>query len=201
MIFLSGCTQYYPNAKLPIENTSKRFADELSIKIKLIGPIDDSIFNDYSKFKNVIKKINELIIITNENIQTEIPEVGSSISDFERFNEVKIVLKYSPLIDPYNQLYESAKKLPSENTTDYDQFYSDLGRFSLEICVLESQMSYKIAYRTTGEIAYNFKLYKFTPYIGNEGYRILLSEIHWSLRGRIENQTSGIINYFINKTF
>jgi len=196
-IFFAGCSQSILNDKT---SPDKKIADELSTQIKTIGPIDDSIFYDYAKFKDFIIKINHLISIINENLQTEIPEIGSTISDFEKIKGMRTVLKYSPIINPYNQLYGSAIKLPSEKKTDYDQFYLDLGKFSVDICFIESKISYKLAYKATGDIAYKFKLYKFVPYVGYEGYRIMLSGIHWYLRGRIDNQSQEIMNFLLNQT-
>jgi hypothetical protein len=196
-IFLAGCSQPATNENaLP----GKKIADELSSQIRTIGPIDDSIFEDYSKYQDGIKKVNQLTRIINDKIKTEIPEVGSTISDFEKFKEIKIVLQYTPLVEPYNQLYQSSLKLPSENKTDYNSFYTDIGIFSLEVCIIESKMSYKIAYKTTGELASNFKLYQLSPYIGDEGYKVLLSEIHWSIREQIDNQTKVLSNFLINIT-
>lgn len=195
-IFLAGCSQPATNENAP----GKKIADELSSQIRTIGPIDDSIFEDYSNFQEGIKKVNQLTRIINEKIKTEIPEIGSTLTDFEKFKEIKIVLQYAPLVEPYNQLYESSLNLPSENKTDYNFFYTDLGKFSLEVCIIESKMSYKIAYKTTGELANYFKLNQLSPYLGDEGYKVLLSEIHWSIREEIDDKTKVLSIFLINIT-
>jgi len=197
-VIIGSCVQPSSFEKIPLNN--KQLANELSIHIKKIGPIDESFFDDYSKFKEYVNKINQLTWIINEKIGVEIPEIGSALSDFEKIKEFKLVLKYIPLLDPYNKLYESSLNLPSDQDKDYETFYANLGEFSFEVCILESQISYKFAYKATGDIAYNFKLYKLVPYIGNEGYSILLSEIHWSIREKFEKQTKSLSKIFFNIT-
>lgn len=179
-----------------VSDTKKEIANDLSAQIKNIGKIDSSIFEDNSKFLDTSKKINTFIRIMNEKIETKLPELDTSSSDFEK---IKGILKYSPLIGSYNELYESAYLLPSENDSDYTNFYIDLTRFSLDFAMLESQLSYRISYRATGEIATQFGLEKLAPYIGYKAYGAILSGIHWTFRGVIDNETGDLFNAIQNQ--
>lgn len=174
----------------------KEIANELSEKIKITGKIDSSLFDDYSKFQDTIGKINRIVRIVNEKTGTTIPEMTTSSSDYEKF---KILLKYSPLIGSYDDLYESATILPSMNDSDYNNFYIDLTKFSFDFGILQSQVSYHVAYRATGEIASTFGLKALTPYIGNEAYSAILSGVHWTFRGVIDNQTDVFFNFVKNQ--
>jgi len=109
---IAGCT-------VPHSDTGKEIANKLSTEIKLTGPLDSSIFDDFSKFQDWVGHINTIIGIMNEELHTKIPDIGSSSSDYEQF---KRLLKYSPLIGSYNNLYNSAILLPSDNDSDYTNF-------------------------------------------------------------------------------
>ena len=108
---IAGCTTTTTISK-------REIADELSAKIKSIGKIDSSIVDDYNNFQDTIRKINTIIRIMNEKIGTKLDEIGTSSSDFENF---KKVMRYSPLIGSYDDLYESSCRLPSTIDSDYDR--------------------------------------------------------------------------------
>ena len=108
-------------------------------------------------------------------------------------------MKYSPLIGTYDDLYESSCALPSENDSDYDSFYIDLTKFSFDFGMLNAQLSYHISYRATGEIASLFGLESLAPYIGYKAYGAILSGIHWTFRGAIDNETENIFNLVKNQ--
>jgi len=187
---IAGCTK-------TTTSTSKReIANELSAKIKSIGKIDSSIVDDYNKFQDTIGKINTIIRVINEKIGTKLEEIGTSSSDFEKF---KRLMRYSPLIGSYDDLYESSCRLPSTIDSDYDRFYIDLTKFSLDYGMLNAQLSYHISYRATGEIATRLGLERLAPYIGYEAYGALLSGIHWTFRGEFDNLTENTFNFVENQ--
>jgi hypothetical protein len=51
-----------------------------------------------------------------------------------------------------------------------------------DVAILESKIGYKVAFRSTGELISALKLYKLRKILGNKGYALLLSEIHWYMR-------------------
>jgi len=187
--FIAGCTS--------TSDPKKELADEIAANIKPIGKIDSSIFDDYSEFQDAMGKINRVIKVINERMSTRLPEIGTSPLDFENFKALKVALKYSPLIGPYNDLYDCASFLPSDHDSNYTNFYVNLTKLSFDAGMIGSQLSYHVAYDTTG-IASRYGLDVLEPYIGKEEYSALLSGTHWIIRGKFENQTNQIINFVIN---
>jgi len=186
--FIAGC--------ISTSNPKKEIADNIAANIKPLGKIDSSIFDDYSKFQDAMGKINRIIRIVNERLKTQLSEFGTGSSDFEKFRELKTALTYSPLIGPYNDLYDSASLLPNDNDSDYTSFYVNLTRLSIDAAMIESQLSYHVAYDATGIVS-RYGLYKLEPYIGKEEYSAILSSIHWTIRGEFENETGKLINSVI----
>jgi hypothetical protein len=186
---IAGCTTTTQDSK-------KNIANDLAAQIKLTGPLDSSIFDDYSKFQEWVGHINTVIRIMNEKIHTKLSEIDSTPSGYDNF---KTLMKYSPLIGSYNDLYNSAVALPSENDLDYTNFYVNLTKFSFDFAVLQSQLSYHIAYSATGEIVSTFGLDELAPYVGDTAFSAFESGIHWTFRGAIDNQTNNLINYVGNQ--
>ena len=92
---------------------------------------------------------------------------------------------YIPFIDSYNALYDAACKLPSNDDKDYIRFYICLASFIAEIVFIEYKLGYKIAFKSTREVATLLKLAKLRKLIGDKGYALILSIIHWKVRNLI----------------
>ncbi len=177
-------------------NPKQDVANQLSAEIKLTGPIDSSIFEDYTKFQDWIDHINTIIRITNDEFHTNINEVDSSSSNYEEF---KRLMRYSPLIGSYNDLYNSAILLPSANDSDYTNFYANLTKFFIDFCWIDSQLSYHIAYTTTGDVVSTFGLDELAPYVGGDAaFSEIESGIHWGIRGLTDNLPDNLVNFIEN---
>ena len=171
--------------KYSIDQSYKDLANSLAKEIKTIGPINETFFEDYNTFKRQTYRINHIVRVLNQELGTEIPEIDFSEKYFKKLQEVRKALGYSALIDSYNSLYKSAKKLPSDRDEDYWEFYKNLFLFMADVYFLEEKVAYRSAFLTTGKIASNLGLIKTQKVLGPKGYGLLLSEIHWMLRGEI----------------
>ena len=181
-----------------IDESHKKLADSLAKEIKAIGPINETYFEDYETFNRQTYRINHIAKTLNDRFGTEIPEIDLSRENFAGIQEVRKALGYSALINSYNKLYESAEKLPSNRDEDYWEFYKNLFLFMADFYFLEEKVAYKAAFTTTGKIAATLGLAKTQAVLGPKGYGLLLSEIHWMLRGEINEGWAGLLETLRN---
>ncbi len=168
-----------------ISQAHKELANSLADEIRGIGPINDSFFEDYNTFNRQTYRFNHIVRTLNQELGTKIPEIDLSKEHYRKIQDIRKALGYATLIDSYNKLYESAEKLPSNNDEDYWEFYKNLFLFAADFYFLEEKLAYRAAFLTTGKIATKLGLAKTQAVLGPKGYGLLLSEIHWMLRGEI----------------
>lgn len=168
-----------------VNESYKNFADYLATEIKEIGPVNETYFEDYKTFKRQTYRINRLSGTVNEKFGTDIPKMGLSREYYDRLRVAKKTMGYIPLIGSYNDLYESSEDLPSNQDEDYWEFYKNLFIFAADFAFIEQKVGYNVAFKSTGELAKAVKLYKSQKVLGSKGYGLLLSEIHWKIRGEI----------------
>ena len=170
-----------------ISNESKILADDLAkiIKEDIGGPLNDTFFEDYETFKRQSYRINHVIEMVNEHFKTEIPKIEVSKEYYEKLKVAKKTMSYIPLVDSYNDLYYSSLKLPSDRDEHYWEFYKNLFLLGADIAFIEGKMGYRAAFKSTWEISRTLKLYNAKSVLGNKGYGLLLSEIHWLIRAEI----------------
>lgn len=65
--------------------------------------------------------------------------------------------------------------------------------FAADFYFLEEKVAYRAAFLTTGKIASKLGLAKTQAVLGPKGYGLLLSEIHWMLRGEINEEWTNLI--------
>ena len=94
----------------------------------------------------------------NKELGTNFPEV--ELSEEDKLKMFRKTISYMPLIDDYNELYESSMRLPSEDENDYKRFYLNLFIFMADFAFIESKFAYTGAFKTTGILAKELKLYK-----------------------------------------
>jgi hypothetical protein len=176
-----------------INESHKKLADSLANNIKAIGPINETFFDDYDTFYRQTYRINHIAKTLNQEFGTQIPEIDLSKENFMGIQEIRKALGYSALIDSYNKLYESAEKLPSNRDEDYWEFYKNLFLFMADFYFLEEKVAYQASFKTTGIIATKLGLAKTQAVLGPKGYGLLLSEIHWMLRGEINEGWAGLL--------
>lgn len=65
---------------------------------------------------------------------------------------------------------------------------------------LEQKVAYNAAFVTTGKIAATLGLAKTQAVLGPKGYGLFLSEIHWMLRGEINESWDGLLDALRNNS-
>lgn len=191
-IMINYIYEIYVNPK-HIEYSYRYIADNLSIIIRDIGPIDlEDSDVVYEKLKRNMYRFNHIAKVLNDKLGVSIPLINLRI--FEKSDVIKLGLSYMPIVGTYNKLYMAACKLPSNDDRDYIRFYKDLFLFFTDLIFIEEKVGYKTAFTTTRKIAYTLKLYKLRRVIGNSGYGLLLSEIHWLIREEVTETWDDIIS-------
>jgi len=169
-----------------IEDEYKGIADNLARRIRQIGVIDGTIFENYEIFREKGIQFNHVIRTTNEHFSTTIPEIDLSIENHQNLRGFKAVTTYVPVIESYNKLYNTSLKLPSETNEDYQNFYMNLFLFGADVAFVQQKVGYNAAFKSTGTLANAIGLSGSRAVLGDKGYGLLLSQIHWTIRGELQ---------------
>jgi hypothetical protein len=93
-----------------------------------------------------------------------------------------IVVQFIPVLGPYNSLVRDSKNVDPSNATSVKTFYEDAFNLSSDTIIINDSVSYRVAFRSTGELNDALKLAKLREFCGDECYRVVLSGIHWAIR-------------------
>ena len=163
--------------------SSKQFADVIANILKNdIGAIDNTFIEDYETFKRKSIQLNYVIDLINQDFKTTIPKIEISRDFHNDLKNYESVTSYIPIIEPYNKVYESSLMLPNNDKKYYTEFYKNVLLLGTDIAFIEGKLGYNLAYKSTWEINQALKLSNTRAVLGNKGYGLLLSEIHWKIR-------------------
>lgn len=180
------------NQKVP--DNAKVIALNISTEIQKIGLIKPTVLENYEEFSGNVYQINHFIETINEKSGTALPSIQNPREFFDKIKNLKLLVDYVPLIDPYNDVYLSSLNItPHAEDKYYKIFYRDVAILGAEIAVIEADMGYKIAFKSTGEIVSELKLYKLREFVGNKGYGLTLSAIHWKFREKFNESWDKLI--------
>ena len=162
---------------------SEKFADNVAGIIKNdIGSINNTFFEDYETFSRQSYRLNHVIDLVNQDFKTTIPNIEISRDFHNDLKNFKSATSYIPLVEPYNKVYESSLVLPSTDEKRYWEFYKNIFLLGTDVAFIQGKLGYNVAYKSTWEINQALKLSKTRVVLGNKGYGLLLSEIHWKIR-------------------
>lgn len=170
--------------------------DYLPSKIAQLPEIDLKDIRTYNQYRNFADKINSLILILNRELGVKIPLLDTTE---KAWNEIsKKIKKYTPLINNYQKLIESAKKFEKEKTKEnYKEFYRRLGQFSLESTIISTILFHTITFNTVGYLyrasGLNIMAFKCPTCVS-----IILSNVYWSLKTYLVGESSKMAESLIN---
>ncbi|HEC92545.1 MAG TPA: hypothetical protein ENI51_06110, partial [Candidatus Atribacteria bacterium] len=125
--------------------------DPLPEKISELPEMNLEDVETYEQYKDFADKINALISILNEQEGFNIPPLETTQESWSEIS--KKINKYSPLIDNYQELVDSAKKFENnKNEENYKEFYLNLGKFSLEITLISVTLFHTTTFQTVGYV-------------------------------------------------
>lgn len=148
---------------------------------------DDAIVGDSTigVIKNVVQNLNQTF--------------GTDYST-KNLDQVSRIFKYVPLLSSLQNHLEVCRKIAeatdhADREEQTESFYISLLLVVVELILLPSSVGYRSAFMGTRYFA-NYGLVRVRHIVGLRAYSMLLSGVHWSLRGTIE----GTIAYIVRKT-
>lgn len=172
--------------------------DPLPRKIASLPEMNLQTVNSYEDYKDLVDKTNDIILILNEQGNFDIPKLKDTQ---EAYGEVsKKIIKYTPLIDNYNDLIKNAKIYIEENSeANYQNFYSSLGKFSLETSVIGITLFYSLSYKTVGILYQSSGLSSIATKCPS-CVSVALSNAYWTAKTVLVEESSKIAENLINET-
>ena len=201
VILISGCsTQEIEEITGDVVSKSKEIIDgvdlnemyknvalELAGSISGVEPIDYSTFENYEKFKLFTIRVNYIFSITNENFGTSFEPV---LVEQEEFKDIiRTMQKYSPLIEPFNDMTDKSRKVSEDDSNSIEEFYISVFVFGTDTFLIQTGGIHKYAFRGLGHLNGSLKLYKIKEICGNKCFGLVLKETYGFLRNKAENFT------------
>jgi|GEM_PF-5896500 hypothetical protein len=149
-------------------------AVELANQAKTLPPIDDQTCHGSSQLVSNIATI----------LQDMDGTLGTGFGAVVQFDtsNCNIAIQFIPILGSYNSLVKDSKNVDPNNATSVKVFYEDAFILSSDFIIINDGISYRIAFRSTGEMNDALKLAKLREFCGDECYRVVLSGIHWAIR-------------------
>jgi hypothetical protein len=149
-------------------------AVQLADQVKTLPTIDDQTCQGSSQLVSNVATI----------IQDMDGTMGTGFGKVVQFDtsNCSIVVQFIPVLGPYNSLVRDSKNVDPSNATSVKTFYEDAFILSSDTIIINDSVSYRVAFRSTGELNDALKLAKLREFCGDECYRVVLSGIHWAIR-------------------
>lgn len=123
--------------------------DPVPYKISELSNLDLEDVDNFEKYKTFADNINDLILILNDKLKTEIPLLETTQEAWGKAS--KTITKYSPLINNYNDVILSSKDFISDPSQEkYQNVYKELGTFSLEFTFISATLFHTATFNTVG---------------------------------------------------
>lgn len=149
------------------------FAVTLANQIKSMPTIGDQTCQGVS---NVVT--NTLIILQDMD-----RTIGTGFGTFQfDTSNCDIVIQYLPLLGTYDSLILASKSLNPNNATSVKVFYENAFLLSSDFIIINDQVAYNIAFKSTGELNDALGLATLRSVCGDDCYSVVLSGIHWTIR-------------------
>ena len=149
--------------------------------------------NTFEQYHNFVDKVNDAIKILNrEKLGMQIPLLQYTPDEYDKIS--KIITKFVPLINEYNDMILSAKNLhDAKNQNSINNFYIKTGVFSVMLLLVVTAAyagpSYTLVgtlYRSSGLTTMAFKCPSCVS--------VVLSNAHWAVRGYFVEATANILD-------
>jgi hypothetical protein len=107
---------------------------------------------------------------------------GFGVVQFDASKGCDVVVQYAPVLGTYDNLILASRALDPNNATSVKTFYEDAFLMSSDFIIINDAVSYKIAFKTTGELNNGLGLATLRSVCGDDCYRVVLSGMHWTIR-------------------
>ena len=139
----------------------------------------------------------ELVSNGNQMIGDMNSILGTSFDQTNINSACSYGIQIAPMLGTYNDVILSARLVDPNNATSVTSFYEKLFLLAADVFIVNSaidEISYKTAFRTTGELNDGLKLGKLAALCGDVCYSEVLSQIHWFIRDNF----NGMLNDFLS---
>lgn len=149
--------------------------------------------NSFEQYHDFVDKVNDAIkILNSEKLGMQIPLLQYAPDEYDKIS--KIITKFLPLIQEYNDMISAAKNVHALNQDSINNFYIKTGIFSVMLLLVVTAAyaapSYWIVgtlYRSSGLTTMAFKCPSCVS--------VVLSEAHWAVRSYSVEATANVLDY------
>lgn len=170
-----------------LNESSINLAVTLSSKISTFEKIDASTFENYEIFKKFQDNINYVIGSINENIGTQFRTMDVTPEEFDKVADK--VQKYTPLIEPYNNLIEKSRLVNKSDQTSLGKFYISAFALGTDVFLVQGSYIHKAIFPKIGELNGVLGIYKLKDFCGNKCFGLAMYNVYWWFRVRVEKYT------------
>jgi hypothetical protein len=107
---------------------------------------------------------------------------GFGAVQFDASQGCDVIVQYAPVLGTYDNLILASRALDPNNATSVKRFYVDAFLLSSDFIIINDAVSYKLAFKTTGELNNDLSLATLRSICGDDCYSAVLSGIHWTIR-------------------
>lgn len=145
-----------------------------------------------------------LQLVSNENqmIVDMNSLLGTNFNQASINNACSFGIQVAPMLGTYNGVIQSARSLDPNNATSITSFYEKLFLLAADVFIVNSaidELSYKTAFKSTGELNDSLKLGKLSELCGDACYSEVLSQIHWFIRDNFGNMLNDFLGWAGNR--
>ncbi len=175
-----------PDDKIEIKNMEKDIINEIADLPKF----EDETLTTFEGYKQFAGSVNILLDLLNK-------ECGFDFDLLKKTNEeysaiINHIERFTPLVENYNDLIDSANEYDENNEESVKNFYVNLGVFGFEVALIFGHVWYKTTYKVVGAFyrisGLNRLAFKCPTLIS-----VILSTAHWELRNKLVDETSNLM--------
>jgi hypothetical protein len=163
-------------------------------EISKLEKFDLEKIHTFEDYKNFADMVNNVIDIMNEN-DVDIPKLKLTTDEYTRLS--KVITEYSPLIDNYNNVVDSARKYDENNRNSVDEFSKTTALFGLEFAIISTAVLAGPVYKGVG-IVYRATGLNRIAFACPSCISFILGQAHWFVRGYMVDKSSEIAGNIID---
>lgn len=172
-----------------VQGPETSWAVDLSSQINALPPVDNSVCNGMPTV------VANIITIAQDMDHS----LGTSFGPFQlNASQCDVVIYYVPILGSYDSLIVASRNVNPNNSTSVKIFYEDLFMLSSDFILMNDSAAYKIAFKTTGELNDALGLATLRSVCGDDCYPVVLSGIHWVIRGYMNQFLCQFESYLIS---
>jgi len=170
---------------------------EAAERVSSLPPLDNTTVNTYTGYKEIADRINQMIKFLNREANAfNIPELDTTIEGYDKIS--KVVTELTPLVNSYNGVVLSSKKVVRTNPDSLIEFQAASSRMALEVGLIYYATGYKASYDLVGfayrSVGLNRLAFKCPTCV-----ETILSDAHWFIRDTFVEETGKQLEYWLTE--